>query len=88
MSYRVKKYQETPNPNAIKCVLDRKAGEGMRSYFSAQAAAADPLGSALFKVDGVTNVLIGGEWITVSKRSDAGWREVKAGVERALREAL
>ncbi len=87
MGYRVKKFQETPNPNALKCVLDRRAGDSVRSFFKASDAAADPLGAALFSVAGVTNVLINGDWITVSKRPDAAWREVKAGVERVLGEA-
>jgi hypothetical protein len=88
MAYRVKSFQETPNPNAVKCILDRRAGDKARSFFKAADAAGDPLGSALFSVAGVTNVLISGDWITVSKRPEAGWREVKAGVERVLGEAV
>jgi len=38
-------------------------------------------------VAGVTNVLISGDWVTVSKSPGASWREIKAGVERVLREA-
>lgn len=84
MGYRVKSFQETPNPNALKCVLDRSAGGGMRSYFKAEDARADPLAAALFTVSGVTNVLINGGWITVSKRPETPWKEVRAGVERVL----
>lgn len=84
MGYRVKKYQETPNPNAVKCVLDRRTGDKVRSFFRPADAAGDPLGSALFAVAGVTNILINGDWITVSKSPEAAWREVKAGVERVL----
>ena len=87
MSYRVKKFQDTPNPNALKCVLDRRAGDKARSFFPAADAAADPLGAALFSVTGVTNILINGDWITVSKRPEAQWREIKEGVERVLRAA-
>lgn len=88
MSYRVKKYQETPNPNALKCILDRSAGGSMRSFLNAAAAAGDPLGSAIFNLKGVTNVLINGDWITVSKSPDAAWREIKPGLERVLAEAV
>ena len=84
MGYRVKAFQETPNPNAVKCVLDRRTGEKVRSYFRADQAAADPLGAALFSVPGVSNVLINADWVTVSKRPEASWRDVKAGVERVL----
>ncbi len=87
MGYRVKSFQETPNPNAVKCLLDRRIADQSRSFFKAADAAGDPLGSALFSVAGVTNVLISGDWITVSKRAEAGWREVKAGVVKVLGEA-
>ena len=87
MGYRVKVFQETPNPNAVKCVLDRRTGDRARSYFRAEQAAGDALGAALFSVAGVTNVLINGDWVTIGKRPEASWREVRAGVERVLREA-
>jgi hypothetical protein len=84
MGYRVVKYQETPNPNALKAYLDRRTGSAVRSYFKAQDAAGDPMAAALFAVPGVTNVLINGDWVTVSKRPEASWGEVKRGVEAAL----
>lgn len=87
MPYSVRHFQPTPNPNAVKCILDRKATERPRSYFRAQEAAGDPLGAALFAIAGVTNVLISGDWITVNKSPEADWKSVKAGIERVLREA-
>jgi hypothetical protein len=86
MGYRVKKFQETPNPNAVKCVLDGRVSERPRSYFKAEDAAGDELGSRLFAIAGVTNVLINGDWVTVSKRADVGWAGVKREVERVLGE--
>jgi hypothetical protein len=84
MAYRVVKYQETPNPNALKVFLDRGTGPGVRSYFRADQAGADALAAALFAVPGVTNILINGDWLTVGKTTAASWVEVKTGVERAL----
>lgn len=86
MPYAVAKFQETPNPNAIKCVLDRRASDRPRSYFDAASAAEDPIASRLFAIEGVTNVLINGDWITVNKGRDASWAGVKRGIERVLRE--
>ncbi|HYE58729.1 MAG TPA: NifU N-terminal domain-containing protein, partial [Rhodothermales bacterium] len=53
----------TPNPNSLK--LERADGqpiiaEGMRSYTSPAQAAADPLGTALFAIPGVTGVFAWG----------------------------
>jgi NFU1 iron-sulfur cluster scaffold homolog, mitochondrial len=87
MPYSVTKFQTTPNPNAIKCVLDRKTGSTVRSYFAAAQAASDPLAAGLFAVPGVTNILINSDWITVNKTPEADWATVKAGVERVLRGA-
>lgn len=87
MPYKVVSFETTPNPNAIKCVLDRSPGERPRSYFNAESAQGDPLAAALFGIDGVTNVLIHTQWISVNKTPEADWAGVKAGVRRVLKEA-
>lgn len=87
MPYKVVKFQETPNPNAIKCVLDRSPTDTPRSYFNAAAAESDPLAAALFRIPGVTNVLINDGWITVSKDAKEPWRPLQNAVERVLGEA-
>lgn len=87
MGYKIKSYQETPNPNALKCVLDRRTGDKTRSYFKATDAGADPLATSLFSIVGVTNLLIHPDWITVSKSPEASWKTIKKAVERVLNEA-
>lgn len=87
MPYTVKTFQSTPNPNAVKCILDRKISDRPRSYFRAEEAASDPLATSLFRVPGVTNILINADWVTVNKSPGTDWKAVKAGVERVLREA-
>ncbi|MFO0834864.1 MAG: NifU N-terminal domain-containing protein [Phycisphaerales bacterium] len=87
MPYTVVEFQETPNPNAIKCVLDRAIAETPRSYFSKEQGASDPLASSLFAIEGVTNVLILGNFVTVSRAPGASWKTLKSGVERAMKAA-
>ena len=87
MPFTVRQFQETPNPMALKCILDRVISGRPLSYFNAAQAAADPLAAALFAIDGVTNILINADWITVSKRPDAPWGPIKTAVQRVLREA-
>ncbi|HEX8876814.1 MAG TPA: NifU N-terminal domain-containing protein [Phycisphaerales bacterium] len=87
--YKVREFQETPNPAAIKCLLDRPvdplAGEhALRSYRSAAAAAADPLATRLFAIPGVANVLIGDAWVTVSKSESGAWKTLKPAITKAL----
>jgi len=85
MGYRVTKFESTPNPNALKCVVEPSPGPTPRSYFHAAAAGDDPLGSALFGIEGVTNVLIHTSFITVCKSPDRAWGPMKKAIERVLR---
>jgi len=84
MAYKVVSFEPTPNPNAVKCVLDRSPGPRPRSYFKAEQAAGDPIAEPLFALDGVTNVLVHDGWISVCKTADADWKRIKAGIERVL----
>lgn len=90
MGYTVLRFEETPNPNAIKCVLDRAVvapGAGSRSFRKPADAQGDPLAAAIFATPGVTNVLMCADWISVGKSPDAEWPGVKAGVKKALAKA-
>jgi len=89
MPYEVVEFQATPNPNAVKCVLDKPpaglaAPAPQRSYTDASAAADDPLGAALMAIPGVRNVLIHDEWISIGKLPESDWKTVKAAVKRVL----
>lgn len=85
---RIKEFQTTPNPNALKCVLDAPldGASSIRSFRSAAEAAGDPIGEPLFRIKGITSVLIapGGAWVTVNKDADTTWESVKPAVRAAL----
>lgn len=83
----VVEFQSTPNPNAVKCIVDKPTGREVRSYFSAEQAKGDALAELLFSIPGVTNLLIQPDWITVSKSPGAEWDSVKEGVKKALANA-
>jgi hypothetical protein len=87
MPFTVLSFEATPNPNALKCILDRPISPGPRSFLNAAGAETDPIARALFSVEGVSCVLMNGGWMTVNKRPDASWTAIKAGVKRVLREA-
>lgn len=87
MSFTITDFESTPNPNAVKCWLDRPISEGPRSFLNARAAEADPIAAALFSQAGVTTVLFNGDWLTVNKPAEAQWDAVKRKVRRVLKEA-
>ena len=90
MPYAITEFIDTPNPNALKCVLDLSPAPSgaMRSYARARPDAAppttDPLGVALMAIPSLDSVLIHDGWITIVKRADAPWAGVKKAVAAAL----
>lgn len=86
MPYTVTKYQNTPNPNALKCFLSGAISDRPRSFRKPEEADGDPMAAKFFAVPGVAALLISGDWMTVNKAPAAGWGGVKSGVERVLAE--
>jgi len=84
MPYQVVRYEPTPNPNAIKCWLDKPISEGPRSFLNRDMASGDAIAERLFDEAGVSTILMNGEWMTVNKPPDADWKTVKAMVEEVL----
>ncbi len=90
MPYHVLRFDPTPNPNALKCVLDRAIvapDEAPRSYRSSPDASEDPVAAALFAIapaGSVTSVLINADWITINKTSEADWKPIKDAVRDVL----
>jgi NFU1 iron-sulfur cluster scaffold homolog, mitochondrial len=87
MPFAVTEFETTPNPNALKCWLDRPISDGPRSFLNAELAATDPVAAALFSRAGVTNVYFNGNWITVNKPADANWTTIKHKVRKVLEDA-
>lgn len=93
MPYQIIEFVETPNPNALKCVLDASPARAgaIRSYARSRPEASpdqrDPLGAALMAIPELDSVLIHDGWITVVKQPGAGWAGVKRAVAAALKAA-
>lgn len=84
MGISVAEIQPTPNPNALKFVLDRAVTDQPMSFFDAEAARGHPLASRLFAVPGVASLLLLGDFVTVNKRPEAAWPAIKKAVRSAL----
>lgn len=57
---------------------------GTANFGSPAAALRSPLASALFKLDGVTGVFLGAEFVTVTKGEDDEWETLKPDVFAAI----
>ncbi len=84
MPFTIVRFEDTPNPNAMKCWLDRPISAGPRSFRDAASAAADPIAHALFRDAEATSVLFCDDWLTVNKPPAARWPSIKARITRVL----
>lgn len=67
----------TPNPNAVKFTLDRSATDKRSETFREGSNPDDsPLGAKIFALDGVTNVFLTANFVSVTKTPDAYWEEL------------
>lgn len=77
--------EATPNPNALKFTLDRPSTEGRSQTFRAGSDPAEsPLGARIFALDGVTNVFMTANFVSVTKEDEVGWEELMPQVIDAL----
>ncbi|OYV41595.1 MAG: NifU family protein [Rhodospirillales bacterium 20-64-7] len=68
----------TPNPATLKFLPGREIlGNRTADFADADAALLSPLAEALFGIEGVARVFLGGDFITVTKTSDAEWQALK-----------
>lgn len=88
MPYSITRIEKTPNPDALKFVVEPSPGRIPRSYRSPdEADSSDPLGSALLAIPGMRTLLIHDGWFSAVKSPDTDWDDLKPEIERVLREA-
>lgn len=78
------RFETTPNPNAVKCVLDGPRAGGIISAGSIPEAGGDPHAEALLAIPGVTRVLLHIAFVTVSKEPNADWAPIKRAARKIL----
>jgi hypothetical protein len=87
MGFNVIEIQPTPNPNATKFVLDREISERPVSFLSPAEGEGHPLASQLFKINGVTSVLLLGDFVTINKSAGAEWKQIADKAKEILQKA-
>jgi hypothetical protein len=81
---RVIGFESTPNPEAVKILVEGPLAERPRSYREAPPEGEDPLATALYAIDGVRIVLIHRDFVTVGKDPQANWRRIKPKARAAI----
>ncbi|CAB3981756.1 NFU1 iron-sulfur cluster scaffold homolog, mitochondrial-like [Paramuricea clavata] len=75
--------QETPNPNSLKFVPGVQIMEsGTVNFENAQSAVGSPLARQLFTIEGITGVMFGTDFITITKTNDdcVDWAPIKPNI--------
>lgn len=80
--------EQTPNPATLKFLPGNVVmGEGVAEFTDpADAERLSPLASRVFKVDGVTGVYLGSDFISVTKAADEDWHLLKPAILGAIME--
>ena len=70
--------EETPNPNTVKFLPGSDVtGQGVAEFKNADEAQENRLATQLFKLEPVTRVFYGADFISVTKAEDAPWDTLK-----------
>lgn len=79
--------ERTPNPNSIKWVLGQAVADvvASASFTGRVEASVSPLAAPITGIEGVTGVLLGPNFVTVTKRDDAEWTELAAPIVAAIK---
>jgi len=66
--------EQTPNPSSLKFLPGCEVMEhGTAEFKNTDEIVASPLAEALFRIQGIARVFLGGDFITVTKADDAQW---------------
>jgi Fe-S cluster biogenesis protein NfuA len=77
--------ETTPNPATLKFLPQQQVMDaGTREFTSPEAAEASPLAQAIFDTGEVTNVMFGGDFVSVSKAPGVEWTDLKPQVMAIL----
>ncbi|UWQ15278.1 NifU family protein [Aliiroseovarius sp. M344] len=79
--------ESTPNPATLKFLPGQAVlGTGTADFPTAETSGSSPLAERIFKVQGVTGVFFGADFVTVTKGDDTEWDHIKPAILGAIME--
>lgn len=77
----------TPNPNALKFILnERLLNYETRQFSNAKEAENDPFAKAIFEIQGVVSVFYMDKFVTIEKSKEANWGSIQRAFINILKE--
>ena len=80
--------EATPNPHAVKFVLNRSLGAQGRTFRGDPAAADAPWAKALLAIPGVIGLYGINSFISLNKQPDASWDTIVPQAQAALKQVF
>lgn len=75
----------TPNPHAIKFILDKQLLKRENRQFTTKADTEnDPLAKGIFEIDGIETVFYSNKFITLEKKINADWAKIQTPLMKFL----
>lgn len=82
---RVLRTKPTPNPDSLQYVLNAQVlAYGKKTYSSKDECKGDSLGEALFDIQGVRNVYVMDNFLTVTKHANVDWTPLSSQVWKCI----
>lgn len=79
----------TPNPNTLKFVINQQLlARGAANFPDVSKAEPSPFAQSLFQVNGVQGVLVGSNFVTVTKGPNGDWDVIAEDVPKAIENYL
>ncbi|CAL7963427.1 NFU1 iron-sulfur cluster scaffold homolog, mitochondrial [Alphaproteobacteria bacterium] len=74
------KIQETPDPHTLKFVLNKEILEQHVTYLfqTEQESKVSPLAQEIFKLTGIKSILLGSNFVSITKNHDVGWDKLQS----------
>lgn len=76
----------TPNENAMKFTLNCQAiDSGYKTFANSEAASESAVATAILAIDGVAQVFLMADFVTVTKKPEAKWADMQGSIVEAIK---
>ena len=80
--------QVTPNPNALKFVVDKKVKSGDRVSYTKESRTKNPLATRLLSIPSISQVHFFENTITISKIPEVSWLDLQDGLKSLIQHEM